>query len=100
MPGVPGTVVEFTAPLRAASSDSLVEYQRCADGGFRRDNRCAHARGSRDPARIQRRFQRGAVAYSKLHGGKARSMGDIGRIAPEVAAEGSRIHYPRLAPLR
>src|SRR5262249_5528577 len=73
-----GLELKMTAPLRAASTDFLVEHQRCADGGFRRDNRCAHARGSRDPARLQRRTQSGAVAHTKLYGGKPCPMGNIG----------------------
>src|SRR5262249_16807399 len=95
-----GLELEMTAPLRAASSDFLVEHQRCADGGFRRDNRCAHARGSRDPARLQRRTQPGAVAHTKLYGGKPGSTGNTGRVGPEMAAEGSRVHHPDVAARR
>ena len=44
------------------------------------------------PPPLKRRSQRTAVAHVKLQGSKARTLRDVGRFGPEVAAKRSRIH--------
>ncbi len=96
-----GVDVEIIAPLRAVSSELANRTPASRQWRSAGATTVAPMREeARDPARLQRRIQRGAVAHAKLHGGEPRPMGNIGRLGPEMAAEGSRIHHLDVAARR
>src|SRR4051794_5141108 len=77
---------------QSSASEPLLEHERRAHGGLRPDNGRVHADRERDPSATKRCSQRTAVAYVKLQGGKARTLRDVGRFGPKVAAKRRRTH--------